>query len=329
MPCALAMSIWANGISVMASSWPASSAFTWAAESAKSMTVTWSNHGPSGRPPVVLVPDGHALLARREALDLERPGADPLEGALALVADGHDAVEVLAELVGDGGVRLLQHDPHRVGVHLLELVRIDGGEPGSAEEPFLRVQDALDRVDDVVGRRASCRCGTRCRPEATSTCPGIRGRPPPPGRRSRGRSPRCRSAASPSRPIRRVWSGLVTMLWPSMMSLRTAAGDAEAEVAARLGRAAGASSRSSLAGDDESRCSTRTRRGHRRAGLHPRRPAGSCARATAGRRSSGLSGDCLSTSDSLVDFDTSNPTLGAYSAARGCAVNTTPFTLRT
>ena len=47
MPCALAVSIWANGISVMASSWPASRAFTWAAESAKSVTVTWSNQGPS------------------------------------------------------------------------------------------------------------------------------------------------------------------------------------------------------------------------------------------------------------------------------------------
>ena len=47
MPCALAVSIWANGMSVMASSWPASRAFTWAAESAKSVTVTWSNQGPS------------------------------------------------------------------------------------------------------------------------------------------------------------------------------------------------------------------------------------------------------------------------------------------
>ena len=47
IPWALAVSIWANGMSVIASTWPASRAFTWAAESAKSVTVTWSNHGPS------------------------------------------------------------------------------------------------------------------------------------------------------------------------------------------------------------------------------------------------------------------------------------------
>ena len=141
-------------------------------------------------------------------------------GALALVADGHDAVEVLAELVGDGGVGLLEADPHRVGVHLLELVRIDRGEPGRAEEPFLRVQDALDRVDDVVGGQGLAVVELDARPEAHVDLAGHRGvdllRQPV---RRRGRSPRRRSASVSQLPIRRVWSGLVTMLWPSMMSL--------------------------------------------------------------------------------------------------------------
>jgi hypothetical protein len=44
-PCALATSIWANGMSVMASSWPDSSAFTCAEGSEKSITVTWSKYG--------------------------------------------------------------------------------------------------------------------------------------------------------------------------------------------------------------------------------------------------------------------------------------------
>jgi hypothetical protein len=39
---AFTVEICANGMPVMASTWPANSAFTWADESGKSMTVTWS-----------------------------------------------------------------------------------------------------------------------------------------------------------------------------------------------------------------------------------------------------------------------------------------------
>ena len=44
-PLDLATLIWANGMSVIASSCPPSSAFTWPVASAKSMTVTWSKYG--------------------------------------------------------------------------------------------------------------------------------------------------------------------------------------------------------------------------------------------------------------------------------------------
>ena len=71
---------------------------------------------------------------------------------MRLVAVGHDAVVVLAELLGDRRVGHGQRDAHRQVVHLLQVLGIDRREAGGAEQPGLRVEDAVDRVDDVVGR---------------------------------------------------------------------------------------------------------------------------------------------------------------------------------
>jgi hypothetical protein len=66
-------------------------------------------------PPVVRVLDEHAALARREALVLERTGAHRV---LRVVVRGHNAVEVLPDVVREADVRDPKPDAHRAGIEL-------------------------------------------------------------------------------------------------------------------------------------------------------------------------------------------------------------------
>ena len=112
------------------------------------MIVSWS---ANGRPflPVVRVLHEHALLSGREALVLPRSRAD---GILRVVVGRDDVVEVLPEVVDEARVRELQRDPHRRRVHLLHALGVDVADRGGSGTGRLRVDDAVDREDDVVGR---------------------------------------------------------------------------------------------------------------------------------------------------------------------------------
>jgi hypothetical protein len=98
--------------------------------------------------PVVLVALERALLARRQALELERAGAD---GLVRVVVDRHDAVEVLADVLGERGVGELQRDPHRALVELLESLRVHVSDRRRADLGVLRIEDPAQREDHVVG----------------------------------------------------------------------------------------------------------------------------------------------------------------------------------
>ncbi len=101
--------------------------------------------------PVVRVAVVLALATGGEARGEERARADPLQLVGARVAVGDDAVVVLAELLADRGVRRLERHAHGQLVHLLELRDVDGGQACAPEELVLRIGDAAQRVDDVVG----------------------------------------------------------------------------------------------------------------------------------------------------------------------------------
>ncbi len=98
--------------------------------------------------PVVGVAHEHALLSRREALVLERAGPDR---GLRVVADRHDAVEVLADVVGEADVRGRQRDLHRARVERLGLADVDVADRRGAGARLLRVEDPPQREDDVLG----------------------------------------------------------------------------------------------------------------------------------------------------------------------------------
>src|SRR5207253_9508889 len=102
--------------------------------------------------PVVRVADVDALLARREALELVRAGADVrlrCADGFRAVADGHDPGDGLPERVEDRPVRLFQGESDRALVELLHPGRVERLERRAAEEPELRIDEALERVDDV------------------------------------------------------------------------------------------------------------------------------------------------------------------------------------
>ena len=69
-----------------------------------------------------------------------------------LVPDGHHAEGVAAEGLRDRRVRGLQREPHRVLVQLLHARDVHGGRGGVPGEAVALGPDALERVDDVVGR---------------------------------------------------------------------------------------------------------------------------------------------------------------------------------
>ena len=77
--------------------------------------------GPAGLPVVGELLE-HALLPGREALVHERPGADRLG---RVIVDGDDRVEVLAEIVQEGGVGELERDPQARAAQLLDVVDVD------------------------------------------------------------------------------------------------------------------------------------------------------------------------------------------------------------
>ncbi len=99
--------------------------------------------------PVVRVLQEAALLARREALVLVRTGADRVG---RVVVDGHDPVEVLAEVVREARVGELQRHADGAVVQLLQTAAVDVADRGGADLRVLRVGDPLHREDHVVGR---------------------------------------------------------------------------------------------------------------------------------------------------------------------------------
>src|SRR5262249_46638362 len=102
--------------------------------------------------PVVRVALVDALLAARERLELVGTGAD-LRSRERLIPGWYHGERIAAEGLRDRRVGRLQRQPHRVLVQLLharDVHRGRGGVPGEAE---LLGPDALERVDDVVGRQ--------------------------------------------------------------------------------------------------------------------------------------------------------------------------------
>ena len=90
----------------------------------------------------------HALLPLGKALDFVGTCPNLLTGTR--VPDRDDAVVVLAELVADRRVRLLEVQAHRPVVHLIDLVGIDRRQAGRSKQSLLGIADAPQRVDDVV-----------------------------------------------------------------------------------------------------------------------------------------------------------------------------------
>ncbi len=107
------------------------------------------------RAPVVLVADVHALPAGREALHLERSGADEAEGALAhrvrAVPVRDDALEVLGHRIDQRHVGSLQRQPYGAVVELADAVGVDGAHGGLPEQAQLRAHGAPEGEGHVVG----------------------------------------------------------------------------------------------------------------------------------------------------------------------------------
>ena len=103
-------------------------------------------------PPVVRVAHVHALLAWRERLELVRAGPD-LGRGVRLVADRHHAERVARQRLRDGRVRRLQRQRDRVLVHLLHARDVHGRGGRVAGQAEGLGPDALEGVQDVVGRQ--------------------------------------------------------------------------------------------------------------------------------------------------------------------------------
>src|SRR6202011_5196251 len=113
--------------------------------------------------PVVRITNMDALLAFGEALYLV--GASPDLLTRAGVANWNDAVVILAELIANRRVSLLEVYPDGQVVDLRDVVGVDRVEPGGSEEALLRVGDPLQGVDHVVGAERLAVVERDARPE--------------------------------------------------------------------------------------------------------------------------------------------------------------------
>jgi len=150
-PLDFADAIWANGIALIASTWPPRSEF------ARDVVVDVDDDDAVEErlavPPVVRIPAELGPVAGSEADELVRTGADLLAAFLrALVADRDDAHEVLAEGVGQHRVGLVQGEPDRPLVDLAHLFRPEARELCRRVQAQLLVEHAPDRPGDVVRR---------------------------------------------------------------------------------------------------------------------------------------------------------------------------------
>jgi hypothetical protein len=123
--------------------------------------------------PVVRVPYEDALLSRFEAPQRERPGTDRV---LRVIPGWNNAVLVLRELVEEDRVRSMEDQLDGPVVPDLDSAGVDRGQPRSTGLGGLRIDDALERVHDVVRRHRLAVVELHALAQPDGPLPGIRRR---------------------------------------------------------------------------------------------------------------------------------------------------------